>query len=60
MYICICRGITEEDLKRVNQAAQGNSTEVLKNLGVGDTCGICLIDALDKLNSLSNHASSES
>lgn len=60
MYICICRGITEEDLKRVNQAAQGNSTEVLKNLGVGDSCGICLIDALDKLNSLSNHASSES
>lgn len=60
MYVCICRGITEEDLKRVNQNAQGNTSEVLKNLGVGDSCGICLIDALDKLNSLSNHSSSES
>jgi bacterioferritin-associated ferredoxin len=59
MYVCICKGITEEDLKRVHTSVQGNKSEVLKNLGVGDSCGICLIDAIDKLNSLATPASNE-
>ena len=48
MYICICRGITEEKLK---QAAKGEhrSKEVLKKLGVGNECGVCILQALDKL-----------
>lgn len=60
MYVCICKGITEEDLKKVHSTSQGNKSEMLKNLGVGDSCGICLIDAIDKLNSLSTPSSSES
>lgn len=58
MYVCICKGITEEDLKHLS--AQGNKTEMLKKLGVGDSCGVCLIDAIDKLNSLTNSSSSDS
>lgn len=50
MYICICNGITEEMLET---AAKQSSTEkeVLTRLGVGNSCGICVIDALDKMKS---------
>ena len=49
MYICICQGITEDQLK----SAASHSTsqrEVLKRLGVGEGCGTCLLSALDCLD----------
>ena len=49
MYICICKGITEEQLK--NAASMGGSDqEILKRLGVGSDCGVCLITALNSIN----------
>ncbi len=46
MYICICQGITEEQLKAA--ASQGHGPqEALKKLGVGESCGVCLIEALN-------------
>ena len=53
MYICVCRGISEEQLKE--KLAKGHSTkEVLLSLGVGDDCGVCLISAIDKLKGITN------
>lgn len=49
MYVCICQGITEEDLIQVSQSAS-SPKEIIKKLGVGDGCGICLLDAIEKLN----------
>ena len=48
MYVCICNGITEEQLK---QAAghSANAQEAIKKLGVGSSCGVCLVDALQNL-----------
>jgi len=48
MYVCICRGITEEML---NNAIKGHKRpqDALNSLGVGSDCGICLIDAVNKL-----------
>lgn len=53
MYVCICQGITEEDL---NQVAQSSVTpnEIMKKLGVGDGCGICVLDAIEKLGLATN------
>jgi bacterioferritin-associated ferredoxin len=48
MYVCICKGITEDELRKVAQTGVGPK-EILKKLGVGDSCGICLIDALEGL-----------
>ncbi|EQC46238.1 (2Fe-2S)-binding protein [Bacteriovorax sp. Seq25_V] len=49
MYICICNGITEEMLETA--AKQSHSErEILNRLGVGNSCGICVIDAIEKLN----------
>lgn len=48
MYICICNGITEDQLKSAAQNSF-NVKETLKKLGVGDSCGICLVDAIEKI-----------
>ncbi|ATH08268.1 hypothetical protein BIY24_09995 [Halobacteriovorax marinus] len=48
MYICICKGITEEQLEQAIKP-DAKPTDVLKDLGVGDSCGICLIDAIEKM-----------
>ena len=49
MYICLCHGITESDLE---QAARRHKRkeDVLSSLGLGQSCGICLSEAIDKLN----------
>lgn len=49
MYICICKGITEKML--VDQLSNFNRSEkeILKNLGIGDSCGSCVVDAVKKI-----------
>lgn len=59
MYICICNGITEEQLKSAAKTSHSHK-DVLKKLGVGDSCGICLIDALEKIAPESELKSSDS
>ncbi len=42
MYFCICKKVTESEMK--NLSAQGTAgKEKLKRLGVGNDCGICLL-----------------
>lgn len=55
MYICICNSITEEQVKQA-ASSSANAQEALKKLGVGSSCGICLIDALKNLG-VSSHSS---
>jgi len=52
LYVCICNGITEEMLEQANKHSTSQK-EVLKKLGVGNSCGICVIDALEKMNQVS-------
>ncbi len=48
MYICICKGITDEQLKK--QVVSGKPTkEILKLLGIGDECGVCVLTAIDEI-----------
>ncbi len=49
MIICLCKGITEEDLIRAGSTCS-TSQEVIRKLGVAQDCGVCLITALEKLN----------
>ena len=50
MYICICKGITEEKVRKAMKGS-ANSHDVLKKLGVGDDCGVCLVNAIERLQS---------
>jgi bacterioferritin-associated ferredoxin len=48
MYICICKGITEEQI--ISLLKMGLSRgEVLRRLGVGEDCGVCVVQSVDKL-----------
>jgi len=50
MYICICKGITEESLKKqFSKKISRNSKDFLRTLGIGKDCGICYTHALDFL-----------
>lgn len=55
MYVCICKGITEQQLKEKLFSHQGNTSKVLKSLGIGSDCGTCLKDAIDIINNDSRH-----
>tara|TARA_Y100001958_G_C20902224_1_gene323882 strand:+ start:370 stop:573 length:204 start_codon:yes stop_codon:yes gene_type:complete len=51
LYICICKGITEESLKQQAKPNRGKShKEILSKLGIGKDCGVCFSHALDLLN----------
>lgn len=61
MYVCVCHAITEEKLeKAVMEAGKGNSKEVLRRLGIGGSCGVCLIDAIGKMETLAHSKGRES
>ena len=60
MYICICKGITEKML--MDQIGNFNRSEdqILKNLGIGDSCGSCVVDAVKKILENQNKIDSKS
>lgn len=49
MYACICHQITEQDLEDTLKESKGNVNEALRKLNLGKSCGICLVDALEKV-----------
>lgn len=49
MYVCLCKGITEKQLLDELNKSHGNDQETLRRLGVGEGCGICLIDAIQTI-----------
>ncbi len=50
MYVCICKGITEQQvLDAVISRNTNNPKEILKTLGVGSDCGTCVEEAVNTL-----------
>lgn len=49
MYACICHKITEQELEETMQKTKGNVSEALRKIKIGSSCGICLVDALEKV-----------
>jgi bacterioferritin-associated ferredoxin len=60
MYMCICKGITEKMLSDQLSSSNRNEKEILKNLGIGDSCGQCVIDCLNKIKECSTKIDSQS
>jgi bacterioferritin-associated ferredoxin len=55
MYICICKGITEKDIKEaIKSRRNASAKEILKSLGVGSDCGTCVESAVEQLLNHSN------
>lgn len=60
MYICICKGITEKMLTDSISTFNRSEEQILKNLGIGDSCGSCVVDALKKILESQNKIDSKS
>ena len=43
MYICVCNAITQDMLETAVKQGQSEK-DVMKKLGVGNSCGICLLE----------------
>lgn len=54
MYICLCKGITEEKL--AGMAQQFGKKQALEKLNIGSNCGPCYYNALEKLDHISKCA----
>lgn len=42
MYVCICNGVTEHDIREAAEAGCGSVPELTMRTGAGANCGSCL------------------
>ena len=42
MYVCICNGVTERDIRQAAEAGCRSLPELTMRTGCGATCGSCL------------------
>lgn len=54
MYICLCKGITDQDIKDAIKTTS-NQQEVIKKLGLASDCGSCFAEALNIINESSKN-----
>lgn len=57
MYICVCRGISEEKIRSLKLAGR-STNEIVKILGIGKDCGICLLEKLE-IKDVTSHCKKE-
>lgn len=50
MYICICKAVTDKQIRRAAAKGVDNLYELRERLGVGSGCGGCADKAEDILN----------
>ena len=48
MIVCLCRGLSERDLRRMLAAGVQSTEEISESCGAGADCGACL-SMLDRL-----------
>ena len=42
MYVCVCNGITDQDIREAAAAGCGSMTELTMRTGAGACCGSCV------------------
>jgi bacterioferritin-associated ferredoxin len=55
MYVCLCKGITDQDIRNTAKGSV-SSSEILRKLGVASDCGSCLEDAIKIYTESNNNA----
>lgn len=49
MYVCICNGVTDRDIRQAAEAGCRTVSELTMRTGAGATCGSCLEMAAELL-----------
>lgn len=42
MYVCLCRAVTDADIRQAADAGVADLSQLIEALGVGTNCGACL------------------
>jgi len=42
MYVCLCRAVTDADIRQAADAGVADVNQLVETLGVGANCGACL------------------
>ena len=42
MYVCLCRGITDQDIKTAIREGAETTLDIAQQLGAGTGCGACV------------------
>lgn len=58
MYVCICRGITERDIRQAASGGICSIEELSEKMGVGQDCGCCSGYACQVLETLAQRTDS--
>lgn len=56
MYVCLCNGITEDDVERTISAGASCVEDLSRDLGVATGCGCCREHAESLLQKSQTHA----
>ena len=54
MYICVCRGVNEKDLKEAHEQGLDSLAKLQREMGIGTACGSCIEHTLNILKKISN------
>ncbi len=55
MYVCICNGVTERDIRDAAAAGCRSLTELTMRTGYGATCGSCIPTAAALVGEVMQH-----
>ena len=55
MYVCVCKAVTDSQIKCAMHTGINSRRELYKCLGVGSDCGKCLPHVKELLNSQFQH-----
>ncbi|MAC47712.1 MAG: (2Fe-2S)-binding protein [Oceanospirillum sp.] len=54
MYVCLCSGITDQQIRDAIQAGDSDLKTLRKKLGLANSCGMCVSDAREILTAESD------
>ena len=45
MYVCVCKGVTDKQIRAAVEQGHNNMRQLKKKLCVGSECGLCVSEA---------------
>lgn len=58
MYVCLCKGVTDSQIRSAVEEGASNLKAVRRQLGVSSQCGKCACDAKDIIRETKSEMSS--
>ena len=57
MYVCLCMGVSDKDIKKVVREGACSAAEVMRCTGAGTRCGSCVSEVVSLVEGAGSSAS---